>query len=284
MNFKNIALALFGIQGVLGANDTDTESTNLRGSKIPSANPTMVPTFYTTHATANRKTVSPIDLNTGNKAVALIDHARRSTNPSAANMLHTYWDPALESELVNFAEHVDPNWFFERCDLTGPKRNSNSSFCGFNLMKMAPFNTKFPGYDFVIHDTFVRPQKLLFILNFRLNQAHCINYNKCNPNIFSNFESCGDPLVQVPSQTCSWATQYRPRMLIASLNKFACITFKAHGPNAPKAQGWSFFCYGNFTRSVNDVPYIKGASCSKCPDYAAECNQGLCIPKKLANG
>jgi hypothetical protein len=289
MNFRTILLTMLGLGYVRDAYATEEMSANLRGTNSrtlspTTSSPTLLPTQMPTINTASFPEVVQITQAQINTVIGKLEAARAATVPFAADMQATEWDAELAADLYTFSKEVNANWYFETCDMTGPKRTSNSSYCGFNTMEIEPFKTKYPGFGFVTHDTFMSPSLLGFNFGFRLNQKHCVNFSKCSSDEFTNFETCGSPLVAVPGQTCSWATQYYPRLMMASLNKIACTTFKVHGPNAPKEQPWSYFCYGNYTQPLNDKPFEVGAHCSQCPEDAPVCVHNLCTPKAPAKG
>ncbi len=209
--------------------------------------------------------VAPITPRAADNIVKMINTAR--ANVPAVNIQFIKWNQPLADKLVEYCQLLANNWFFKRISMPNPLGygnhtiipnktfNLNNSFNGFHLMKFPPFNTMFSSYDFVIHDTMVNPGRLSFIFQFRLNQMHCINWDKCDSSSYQSFKSCGEPLVQVQSQRCSWATQYVPRLMFSNLTELGCVTFKEHGPSAPIPQIWSFFCYGKKIEPVNDVPF-----------------------------
>jgi hypothetical protein len=195
--------------------------------------------------------VSTISNQTSSEIINNINELRKKYNLPLVS-----WSQPLTNDLESWASKIGVNWFFEMGPGSGPGvGGSNTSYNGYHLMSMKPFNKTYPGYKFLIHDTLTDPNKLFFIINFRLHQLFCIKWSKCSSKIFTNFETCGNPLVLRPHLSCSWATQYLPRLMIRSLTGIAGVVFHEHGPFAPAAQRWSFFFYGKYDNLTSDRPF-----------------------------
>ena len=113
------------------------------------------------------------------------------------------------------------------------------------------------GFNMLFHDT---SKYLNFnnIIQHRINQDHCFDYNKCNDTKYYDNISClkvvpPDLVYNKSKNKCIWSWYYTPRMLY-NMTQIACIPLHFRTLAVPLGldQPYSFYCYGNFQVQKKD--------------------------------
>ncbi len=183
-----------------------------------------------------------------------------AVNLARANVNHLppiIWDYKLESDIKDFLP-ANRTWLFAN---SNEFKNTVDFKVNFNLMFLMrlPQFKDYKGYNYIFHDTCTfRAGNVLSIFKFRIRQAPCFEYNHCNKDKFTNFESCmRQPVLHESGQRCSWAWRYYVPMIREDLQSISCVRFSHPGPYTPRpeVQKDSFGCYGRLANATNDVPY-----------------------------
>ena len=201
-----------------------------------------------------------------NSVVSMVNYARSHVKVPAYAMPRVSWDYQLEAALKQAVKDIDTDWWFGSDNQPTARYNSQL------LLRYAPFNTSFPGYDFMIHDGCRNAANALQII-FRMraiNQARFFKYNLCSDTIQPNnwgyinsYFSCAGinrtvtPLVS--GEPWSWMWQYYPKIVNDDMDKFACMLLGSPGPNADgKNHPNHFFCYwGKKSHAqTSEKPYV----------------------------
>lgn len=201
-----------------------------------------------------------------NSLVNMVNSARRNVKVKAYAMPQVTWDYRLESALKQAVKDMDTEWWFGSNSLPTARYNSQL------LMRHEPFNTTFPGYDFMIHDgcqSISTGVSRIFWMR-AINQAKFFKYNLCadtvqpsNWGYINSYFSCAGinrtvtPLVS--NEPWSWMWQYYPKIVNDDMDKFACMLLGSPGPNAAGGHRPNhFFCYwGNKSGpQVTEKPYV----------------------------
>lgn len=205
-----------------------------------------------------------------NDLVNILNSARAHVRVPAVRMRKVGWNYEMASDLQQAVQTIDPSWWFDK----------NQSVARFNaevLMRYEPFKSKYPGWDFLIHDGCQSsPVGVRRIFMYRaIHQKPYFNYNNCNATGFTphagyinSYLSCvTHPYPMVSNKPYSWVWQYMPKLLLENTTEIACMLVGQSGPNA--AGGYRpnhFFCYrNNATPQINEQPYKAGKSMSECP-------------------
>jgi len=220
-----------------------------------------------------------------NKIIDIINAARRDVEPRPTAMMKVEWDYPLQDALDKYANLINKKWFFE-------KNQNWSRYNGEALMRMAPFNTSFVGYDHFIHDGCQSSADGVskIVYDRAVMQRHCFNYNVCNDSApinpkgtINGYESCNNIPSALSSQhPCSWWWQYYPMIVYENVTKLACVMTGVPTPSNPnKLRDDSFFCYySKAAAQTTAKPYRKvsagHAVCSECPPKS-QCKKLLCV-------
>ncbi len=220
-----------------------------------------------------------------NQVTGIINDVRRTESalqPPAAAMMKVSWNYGLEQSLNAFIKDTPPAWLWEK-NQTAIDAGARYNFEA--LMKMDPFVSKFPGYDFLFHDGCMNgPEVLRRGMIFRLKtQAHCFNYTACSdtvgkhPGTINTYTSCAQPLVKESNVPCAWSWQYYPKALNENMKSVACILTGTPGANEAGYRPNHYMCYyGPATLQTSEKPYKEGAACSECPP-STKCQEKLCV-------
>jgi len=201
----------------------------------------------------------------------------RSSIP-ASYMFKVSWNFDLQHALNTYTTNIDPYWYFNK---------SISPFVNYNivnLMEIPEFSMyKKLGWRSLFHDTCADTNTAVKrIINFRIRQQSCFDYALCNSTTYNKYESCSKlplSIVKQNSNRCSWFYGYYPKMIWPDIYQISCFLTGIPGPNTPTNQPNSFGCfardYFKYDPS-NDLPYVQGIRCSKCPNNLP-CEKNLCL-------
>ena len=119
--------------------------------------------------------------------VKSINSLRKEIN--TGEMLQISWNSSLQEALNMYTKSINPHSYFNRSinPYTG-----NFTYNILTLMENPYFiNFKNSGWRGLFHDTCRNSNKgVLRIIRLRIRQKNCFDYSLCNPNIFTNYETC----------------------------------------------------------------------------------------------
>jgi len=293
-----------------------SERLRRRGRTARSRRRHAAPTPPTARPTMNPAQAAAASAGYNQQAVVNTVNAARA-RVGASDMVAAQWNYALEA-LIRENATADPAWFYApNTKYEYPIRGEPSwhMWNGMYLMEYPEFaRFKAMGFTYLFHDTDCGSRCIPTIFSFRLRQSECFDYANCNAKTFDQFESCASPLAGAPSNApsskapttkttkaptakrrtastppadvhvgsradpCAWWWQYYPWLVRSDLSQIACAELPYPGKVNLHHQPASFFCYGVVTAPSNDLPYLTGAACSKCPAGFTSCDaQGLCV-------
>jgi hypothetical protein len=203
----------------------------------------------------------------------ILNEARSNVAVKAVRMHKVKWNLTMAADLNNAVKTLDPSWWFDA-------NQTKARYNGQVLMDYEPFASKYPGWDFLIHDGCQNgPAAVRRIFIYRaIAQKPYFNYNNCNATGFiagkgyinSYLSCCAHDYPAVSNKPYSWVWQYMPKLLLENTTEVACMMLGQPGPNyAGGDRPNHFFCYhNNATPQVNEQPY---KAVSKGQKAGAEC-------------
>lgn len=247
MNIKRMLLGLLGLQYSVQSEGLES-ARELKGVALPPPYTKMPSTQITS-------------------VVNMVNTARSKVKVRAYAMPHVSWDYSLEASLKQAVIHTNKSWWFGGDYAPAVRYNSQM------LMKQPPFNTAFPGYDFMLHDgcssTTNAVSKIFWMR--AINQAKFFKYSSCSDDVnfqpnwgyINSYFSCADidrnKTKLVSNVPWAWMWQYYPKIVNDDMDKFACMLLGNNGPNADgKPHTNHFFCYwGNKSHpQTSQKPYV----------------------------
>lgn len=190
-----------------------------------------------------------------NKIINAINALRLNVTPSMKTPTPIAWDYKLERAVKSALPENRTELFVNSLQY----HNTVDFKVDFNLMFLTrqPKFKDYPNVNYVFHDTCNnKVDDVLKIFQYRIGQQNCMDFKKCNPNVFTNFQTCVDkPIPRQEGIACSWAWRYVSPLVDDDLKTIACVRFGRPGPYTPNGQTDSFGCYGDFKTPIDDVPY-----------------------------
>lgn len=213
-----------------------------------------------------------------NAMLEILNYARLTTKVSASSMPYVTYNATVATRLEAYRDSVGPNWFFAPYTGNLKYRIESGPYNGMHLMALPEFkDLAHDGWSMGWHDTGQNAASgkgsMPYNFHFRFSQqAHCFDYAACDNEHFNNFMTCNSTMVTLNGGTpCSWFFQYYCRGVMDQLTEISCVRLGIVGPNAPKGQPDSFFCYARYLSKalpapINDVPFAEGPRAASCPE------------------